>query len=1541
MATSDYEYDFVPPPECAVFEPTAEEFKDALTYLEKIRPVAEQYGICKIKPPEDWQPPFAVDVDRLKFTPRIQRLNELEAHTRIKLNFLDQVAKFWELQGSTLKIPLVERRALDLYTLKKYVQKEGGMELVTLEKKWQKVANDMGYCQQNKNIGNLLRAHYERILYPLDVFEREEQKKNQALKEEVKEEENDPAEDEKEYKPHNIPSRMGMKVPADKEKGGRRTGRQSNGEKSASSSPTKSVGGKEEDSKQANSFSKELARLQFFGAGPKMAGLPSEKSTKEKTRGMKLNFEYDPLAKYMCQNCGKGDAEEQMLLCDGCDDSYHTFCLMPPLAEIPKGEWRCPKCIAAEVSKPMEAFGFEQAQKEYSLQSFGEMADQFKSDYFNMPVHLIPTTLVEKEYWRILENIDEDVMVEYGADLHSMDHGSGFPTLTSKNLSKEDEVYAKSEWNLNRLPVVPNSILRNIDMDISGMKVPWLYVGMCFSTFCWHTEDHWTPSINYLHWGEPKTWYGIPAKYAEKAEEVMRESAKELFSGQPDLLHHIVTTMNPNVLQAHGVPVYRMDQYAGEFMVTFPRAYHAGFNQGYNLAEAVNFAPPDWLEMGRKCVDHYSFMRRYCVFCHDELVCKMATLADKLTLQVAAAAYKDMLVMVEKEKRLRRELLEGGVTEAEREAFELLPDDERQCAICKTTCFLSALTSMDQKENNEIVCLRHFKSMECEPERLILRYRYTLDELATLLTNCRTRAECYEVWIDKAKAALEAKDDDRLEFSELKSMLEEAQTRKYPATELLEALQLTVEEAEKCQTVANQLGNKKVRTRTRGVVDSRYRLTVEELQLFVTQLEALPARVTGRESVALLLEQVEKFQKTAQKLLKKDKVDAEELNKVIETGCSFDVDLQELNELKNKHKQVEWLEEAKEIIDDPLSGTFDHIKEVMDAGRELAPHPAVEKSLGEISGLLTQVESWEERAKACLSAKPRFNLNEVERLVRDGEAISNSLPSLATLKDATRKAKEWLTKADSLLRNPDNVPYIDSLEALVGRGRPLPVKLEPLANLETQVASARAWRERTARVFLKKNSHLSLLEILCPRYDIGGADGKRKKRPKDDGSIQHPIFQNLTPKELADSQAIVQAFKHAEVKELEAIKEFRTKKSKDSEDSSDSEESKNIKFECEVCLDLFHPSHVPLPKAPGSSPVSSHNSRGGGKQQQAQQASPASLHDIKFLCPACLRSRRPRLETILSLLVSLQKLSVRLPEGEALQCLTERAMSWQTRAQKALKTDELSAALAKLSDFSQRASAAEAASVSNGDNNKNGDKEEPNPGQSEEDSSMDSATESESESSSKKPLALAPKRREMPEINLSAKSVKLLEALLLEGDILEVTVDETQHIWRILQATEPRRSKQYPDLNQLEAELESVREEKIRAKKKRKLEAAAAAAVDEAAKKAKIEPGDSSSSNSTGGKKRSSKGAEMMAKRRKKKESSDGTEEGEEDCSANPKCLRPVGKEVHWVQCDGCELWFHLHCIGLKPEQVSEDEDFICRSCKPNRQRNQKKKGEV
>lgn len=46
----------------------------------------------------------------------------------------------------------------------------------------------------------------------------------------------------------------------------------------------------------------------------------------------------------------------------------------------------------------------------------------------NFGFQRVPTGIVEKEFWRIVSSIEEDVTVEYGADLHTMDHGSGFPT---------------------------------------------------------------------------------------------------------------------------------------------------------------------------------------------------------------------------------------------------------------------------------------------------------------------------------------------------------------------------------------------------------------------------------------------------------------------------------------------------------------------------------------------------------------------------------------------------------------------------------------------------------------------------------------------------------------------------------------------------------------------------------------------------------------------------------------------------------------------------------------------------------------------------------------------------------------------------------------------------------------------------------------------------------------------------------------------------------------------------------------------------------
>lgn len=61
--------------------------------------------------------------------------------------------------------------------------------------------------------------------------------------------------------------------------------------------------------------------------------------------------------------------------------------------------------------------------------------------FFMFCFQMVPTELVEKEFWRLVSTIEEDVTVEYGADIASKEFGSGFPVRDGKvRLSPEEEV---------------------------------------------------------------------------------------------------------------------------------------------------------------------------------------------------------------------------------------------------------------------------------------------------------------------------------------------------------------------------------------------------------------------------------------------------------------------------------------------------------------------------------------------------------------------------------------------------------------------------------------------------------------------------------------------------------------------------------------------------------------------------------------------------------------------------------------------------------------------------------------------------------------------------------------------------------------------------------------------------------------------------------------------------------------------------------------------------------------------------------------------
>jgi hypothetical protein len=51
-----------------------------------------------------------------------------------------------------------------------------------------------------------------------------------------------------------------------------------------------------------------------------------------------------------CNVCWRGGDSQRLLLCDGCEDEYHCYCVTPALLEVPEGDWYCHLCMGGRGS---------------------------------------------------------------------------------------------------------------------------------------------------------------------------------------------------------------------------------------------------------------------------------------------------------------------------------------------------------------------------------------------------------------------------------------------------------------------------------------------------------------------------------------------------------------------------------------------------------------------------------------------------------------------------------------------------------------------------------------------------------------------------------------------------------------------------------------------------------------------------------------------------------------------------------------------------------------------------------------------------------------------------------------------------------------------------------------------------------------------------------------------------------------------------------------------------------------------------------------
>uniref|UniRef100_L2GDL6 Phd transcription factor n=1 Tax=Colletotrichum fructicola (strain Nara gc5) TaxID=1213859 RepID=L2GDL6_COLFN len=1192
--------------------PTEEEWKDPMEYIKKISPEAQNYGLCKIIPPDSWNPEFAIDTERFHFRTRKQELNSVEgsesprlrsseatltdAGTRANISYLDALAKFHRQQGNNLhRLPYVDKKPLDLYRLKKAVEARGGFDKVCKLKKWAEIGRDLGYSGKiMSSLSTSLKNSYQRWLCPYEEYLR---LAKPGVHQQLELENGGPYTPSPAVTPMkrsnvNTPSSAradsparhasdalqasinGLKKEADRDtpmsdappapapapvtsgfrainsggftavNSGFTSVNRPTPQNDATSTPQKSFSplnsAKNTPEYRPSSLGPAALKRQkscdSLNSAKKDDSADKDDADSGSRRSKRLKKDTVPTVagSHMslfrpsvpriprdeaaapgekCEQCGKAEEGGPLIVCESCDHAYHGTCLDPPLKHKPESEWNCPRCLVGDGQ-----YGFEEGGL-YSLKQFQQKAADFKQGYFEKKMPFDPVLSchrpvteedVETEFWRLVADIEETVEVEYGADIHCTTHGSGFPTVEKQ----PNNPYSTDPWNLNLLPLHPESLFRHIKSDISGMTVPWVYVGMIFSTFCWHNEDHYAYSANYQHFGATKTWYGIPGEDAEKFEAAMREAVPELFETQPDLLFQLVTLLTPEQLKKAGVRVYAVDQRAGQFVITFPQAYHAGFNHGFNFNEAVNFAPCDWEPFGLAGVERLQVFRRQPCFSHDELLWTAAEGTTNGGLNIQTAKWlAPALERIKKREVATRSEFNAKHLEAQHHNCALVdgkgedtcplkieindedvPEEEYQCSYCKAFSYFSRFKCL---KSGKILCLTHAGYQPCcemtEPQRFngerhALILRQTEEDIEYAYERVLEKARTPEAWEEKYNALLEEEATPPLKT--LRTLLHEGE--KIPHE--LPSLPLLREFVERCNDWVDEATNYIVRKQQnrrkseKSIINRKNSLdqkekdarNVSNVYRLLSEAEQIGFDCPEITQLRERAEAIEAFQKNAAKELEQiHSANVANIEDLLEEGKTFNVDMPEIDSLSRVLEQLKWNEKARNNRGSTLN--LNEVRELIEEGKVLEI-PPYNDHLAYYIDQMNAGQQWEKKARELINAEV-VHYPQLEALSMQVQQLylpvsSETLAAVDQILYKQREAHKQIVDLTNRSRDPDirNRPKYAEVAEIMRKLDELNSKPNGTLDLEREQKRHEDWMREGKKLFGKTNAPLHILK---------------------------------------------------------------------------------------------------------------------------------------------------------------------------------------------------------------------------------------------------------------------------------------------------------------------------------------------------------------------------------------------------------------------------------------------------------------------------------
>jgi len=179
---------------------------------------------------------------------------------------------------------------------------------------------------------------------------------------------------------------------------------------------------------------------------------------------------------------------------------------------------------------------------------------------------------------------------------------------------------------------------------------------------------------------------------------------------------------NPKFLSDNGIPVKRIVQHPGELVLVHAASYHCGYNQGYNLAEAMNFSLPDWIPRAVDksilyddgIVNETTIDIEYLIFKYTNTLSSKSSKSDIFDIlygMMMSLRAGESLLKTFKEKGFSINPIEGELKRFGH-GVNFSNYTGLRCEKCGHYAYFFSITCADCKEVHGSTCAHHFKRVE-------------------------------------------------------------------------------------------------------------------------------------------------------------------------------------------------------------------------------------------------------------------------------------------------------------------------------------------------------------------------------------------------------------------------------------------------------------------------------------------------------------------------------------------------------------------------------------------------------------------------------------------------------------------------------------------------------------------------------------------------------------------------------------------------------------------------------------------------------------